>query len=84
MCLSVSREITEAVRPPRALFLRWPFGRTLGEPGAREQQLTVLLAALELATTATRPGTIVDAPWRWRRHAFVDPLANAGDAPHAS
>ena len=72
--LSLKRSITEAVRPPRALFLAWPFGRPFGEAGARDQQLTVLRAALEVAARATAPGVIVDAPWRWRRHVYGDPL----------
>ena len=77
--MSLKREITEKVRPPRALFLRWPFGHAFGEAGARAQQLTVLLAALDLVETVREPGTIVDAPWPWRRAAFPDPLAAPGD-----
>lgn len=79
MNVSIQRAISEAVRPPRCLFLRWPFGRPFGEPGARDQQLSVLLAALDVAVTARVPGTIVDAPWRWRRHAYTDPLAATND-----
>ncbi len=82
MTLSLKREITEAVRPPRALFLRWPFGHAFGEPGAREQQLHVLLAALSLLDDVAEPGAIVDSPWRWRRETWNDPLGppGAGDA----
>jgi len=76
--VSLKREITETVRPPRSLFLRWPFGRPFGEPDAEAMQLTVLLAALELFARARGPGHIEDAPWRWRRHTFRDPLADEG------
>jgi hypothetical protein len=73
--LSVQRPITERVRPPRSLFLRWPLGHALGEPGHRAQQLSVLLLALEVLRDARVPGTIVDAPWPWRRARYEDPLA---------
>jgi hypothetical protein len=73
--LSLQRAITEAVRPPRALFLPWPFGRPFGEPGAREQQLHVLLAALALFDDVREPGTIVAPDWPWRRTRYGDPLA---------
>jgi len=63
------------VRPPRTLFLRWPFGHALGEPGARAQQLSVLCLALEVLSDARTPGAIVDAPWAWRRATYADPLA---------
>nr|WP_145020196.1 hypothetical protein [Geobacter argillaceus] len=33
VALSIVREVTEKSPPPRALFLRFPFGRALGEPG---------------------------------------------------
>lgn len=72
--MSVKREITEVVRPPRSLFMRWPFGRPFGEPDNKAMQLTVMLAALDLFERAKHAGHIEDAPWRWRRHTFKDPL----------
>jgi D-proline reductase (dithiol) PrdB len=81
--LSIQREITEAVRPPRALYLRWPFGRALGEPDHRNQQLHVLLAALELIGSAREPGAIVAPEWPWRRTRFSDPLIEGAEPPHA-
>jgi len=75
--VSLKREITAAVKPPRALYLRWPFGHPFGEAGARAQQLHVLLAVLALVEDVTEPGTIVDSPWRWRRETWSDPLVPA-------
>ena len=82
--LSVQRAITEAVRPPRALFLPWPFGRATGEPGAREQQLTVLLAALALVRDAPSPGTLSAPDWPWRRMRWPDPLLPGAGPPFTS
>ncbi|MBI2943577.1 MAG: hypothetical protein HYY25_05205 [Candidatus Wallbacteria bacterium] len=69
--VTINRTLTEAVRPPRALFLRWPFGHPFGDPGAREQQMTVLKEALRALLTMTQPGTLVDLPYKWRRQVYA-------------
>jgi hypothetical protein len=65
--ISIIRGLTEQVRPPRAVFLRWPFGHPLGEPGNRDQQMTILKEALRALKTIDTPGQIIDLPYRWRR-----------------
>ncbi len=71
--LSIVREITEKTPPPRALFLRFPFGHALGERGRPAQHHHVLRLALELLFSADAPGTIRDAGLRWRRETYPDP-----------
>jgi len=71
--LGLTRNHLESVRPPRALFLKWPFGHPMGEPGNRPQQLTLIFEALRLARECTVPGTIIDLPYRWKRHAYGEP-----------
>ncbi len=73
--LALVREVAEAARAPRLLFLHWPFGHALGEPGKPEQQRTVLHDMLSMARRATRPGLIVDLPYRWRRETY-SPIAD--------
>ena len=68
--VTLQKEITRRVRPPRALYLRYPFGHPMGEAFAVRQQRAVLLAALEALETITAPGTIVEPGWAWRRHRF--------------
>jgi D-proline reductase (dithiol) PrdB len=46
--LSLLREVTGRVRPPRALFVPRPMGYPLGEPGRPDLQESILLAALAL------------------------------------
>jgi hypothetical protein len=65
--ISIQRELTEKARPPRALFLRWPFGHPLGEPFNIAQQRWVLRDALRALTEMQTPGTIHDLPYLWRR-----------------
>ncbi len=71
--VSILREYTEKVRPPRAIHLRWPFGHPFGEPGSINQQAAVLHKALEVLRTADAPGTIVDVRWRWRQETYPAP-----------
>ncbi|MBI3893072.1 MAG: hypothetical protein HY303_16260 [Candidatus Wallbacteria bacterium] len=69
--VSINRTLTERVRPPRAFFLRWPFGHPFGEPGNVEQQMTILMEVLRGLSAIREPGTIVDLPYRWRREDYT-------------
>jgi D-proline reductase (dithiol) PrdB len=71
--LSIVLEITEKTPPPRALFLRYPFGHALGEAGKHDQQLAVLFRAFTLLFEADQPGTIRDARLHWKRDSFSAP-----------
>ena len=71
--ISIVRDYSEKVKPPRTIFLKWPFGHPLGEPGNVPQQTAVLLQAFEALTTISQPGTIVDVPFRWRREKYPPP-----------
>jgi D-proline reductase (dithiol) PrdB len=65
--ISIQRELTEKTRPPRAVFLRWPYGHPLGEPFNVAQQRWILLDAFRALTEVQTPGTIQDLPYLWRR-----------------
>ena len=71
VALGLVKEVAEAARAPRFLYLHWPFGHALGEPGHVAQQRTVLHDMLTMATRAPRPGLVVELPYRWRRHAYT-------------
>lgn len=60
MLVSTGRDLTELVRPPRALFVNAPMGNPFGQPGEVERQREILLDALRLAEADVAPGTIVD------------------------
>jgi hypothetical protein len=59
--ISLIREQTESVRPPRALWVPFALGRPLGSAEDPEFQRQVLRAALGMLATATEP-TIEDYP----------------------
>ena len=69
--ITLQKEITLKVRPPRALYLRYPFGHPMGEAGAVAQQRTILLDALRALETVSTPGQIVEPGYRWKRHRFA-------------
>ena len=68
--ISIVREITTQVRPPRALFLRWPFGHPLGEPFAIAQQQRILRDMFHALETMQEPGSLVNLGYRWRRERY--------------
>lgn len=63
--VTVARDVTEAIKIPRALFLPWPMGHHFGVPFHRELQLRVVLAALDMLESSGDPGTILDLPIKW-------------------
>jgi D-proline reductase (dithiol) PrdB len=69
--ISLVRGVSEKIRPPRTVFLPWPFGHPLGEPFDVVQQRTVLLSALHALQSITTPGSILDLPYRWRTEKRV-------------
>ncbi len=66
--ISIVRKFTEEVKAPRAVFLKWPMGHPLGEPGKKEQQMAVLRSAFKALETIKEPGAIIDLPYRWKRY----------------
>jgi D-proline reductase (dithiol) PrdB len=67
VCLIMRREVAQNVKPPRALFVKFPFGAPLGPAGDAETQRGVILEALSVLANATEPETIVDSPRAWKR-----------------
>lgn len=63
--VSVARDVTEAVKPPRALFLPFPMGHHFGPPFHVALQRRIVEAALELLESVRESGTIIDFPMTW-------------------
>lgn len=70
VALSLNREISGKIRAPRTLYLRFPYGAPLGEPGNINQQRAILKDMFEALVSVPEPGAIIDLPYRWRRDAF--------------
>jgi D-proline reductase (dithiol) PrdB len=56
--VTLLREVTERVAPPRALFVDFPLGYPLGAPNDAALQTRIVLAAFELLAEST-PNTII-------------------------
>ena len=65
MSVTVARDVTEHVKPPRAVFVPFRMGHHFGVPFHTEVQRQVITSALDLLTTATESGTIIALPLRW-------------------
>jgi hypothetical protein len=72
--VSVARDVTEHVKPPRAVFVPFRMGHHFGVPLHRALQRRIITDALDLVLTASASGTILDLPLTWadaRREGIV-------------
>ena len=58
--ISLSREITRKVRPPRAVYTGLPLGHPLGFPGQAFRQLQILRLLLKHLEEIKSPGTLIE------------------------
>jgi len=58
--ITLLREITERVAPPRALFVNFPLGYPLGAPGDAALQTRILMSALVLLSESVPPAIVQD------------------------
>ncbi len=80
--ISLVRENTESMQPPRALWVPFPLGRPLGIPGDSAFQLDVIEAALDLLSRSDGPvleDYPHDAPPPERENAAACPVSFAKD-----
>jgi hypothetical protein len=61
-------DITQAVRPPRAVFLNFPLGHQTGKPHQPDLQLRIVRDAFEAFPKIGRPGAIIELPYIWDAH----------------
>jgi D-proline reductase (dithiol) PrdB len=71
--ISITKDLTEAVGVPRAVFVKWPLGHPLGERDNGVQQRTMIFEGLSLLRTADRSGMLVEPGYRWRREEYSEP-----------
>ncbi len=65
LCIGSARDILAAGQPPRAVFVDYPLGHTVGKPFDATDQGNILEGALSQLTTMTVPGTLVSLPNSW-------------------
>ena len=80
--ISLVRENTESMQPPRSLWVSFPLGRPLGVPGDEHFQIDVITAALDLLNRDKGPvleDYPHDAPAIDTASAAACPVSFAGD-----
>ena len=65
MSPTVAIDITEHLKPPRALFLPFMMGHQFGVPFHKELQTAVVLACLELLTQTAETSILGRFPKTW-------------------
>jgi D-proline reductase (dithiol) PrdB len=65
VCVVMNRDITENVKPPRALWVHFPYGAPLGPAGQSDTQMSVVREALDALVSAADPGAIVESDIEW-------------------
>ncbi len=58
-------DITQAVKPPRSVFVNFPLGHQGGKPNDRELQRRIVGDAIRAFQTITIRGEIVELPYVW-------------------
>lgn len=61
--LSAALDITELVKPPRAVFVDFPLGSLVGKPFDIKGQINLIKNALKEGVNITKPGSIVELPY---------------------
>lgn len=63
--VATGRDLTELVKPPRALFVNHPMGNNFGRAGDAATQTDILRAALAMLYSVEDGGELVDYPTTW-------------------
>lgn len=66
------KKFTERVKPPRSIYLNWPFGHPLGEPFNVAQQREILMEMFKAFYDIDSPGVIINLPYKWKNHSYED------------
>ena len=63
--LSVALDVTEHIKPPRAVFLPFMMGHLFGVPYHKDLQREIILTALSRIESATQSGDVYFFPKTW-------------------
>jgi D-proline reductase (dithiol) PrdB len=65
--LTLVKEMTQLVKPSKALYVQHPFGLTLGDVGDATTHSNLFRDCLKYAEQEHAPGTIIDLPYVWSK-----------------
>ncbi|MBU3917948.1 hypothetical protein KKA14_20665, partial [bacterium] len=58
--VTLNKEITRKLNPPRSVYVGFPLGHPLSFPGQAFRQLNILRVLLEYLETIDTPGTLIE------------------------
>ena len=58
-------DVTQSVKPPRAVFVNFPLGHQTGKPDRPDLQRAIIRDAFHALETITEPGSVVSLPYVW-------------------
>ena len=65
LCMTSALDITQSVKPPRAVFVNFPLGHQTGRPNDPAIQRNIVRDAMRAFETISTPGEIVQLPYVW-------------------
>ncbi len=65
LAMTSALDITQAVKPPRSVFVNFPLGHQTGKPNQPELQRAILKDAFAALDAMTEPGQIIHLPYVW-------------------
>lgn len=77
--MTSARDIIEAGRPPRAVFVNYPLGHTTGRSFDSANQLAILTDAIRAFESIDTPGQIIDLPYEWPEKNWQASAMRASD-----
>ena len=64
--ITLKPEVTYFLHVPRAAYIRFPYGYSVGPAFEPEKQIEILRVTLDALYQIKKPGTIVKLPYRWQ------------------
>jgi len=65
ICMTSALDITQSVKPPRAVFVNFPLGHQTGRPNDPAIQRQIVRDAMHAFESIRTPGDIVQLPYVW-------------------
>ena len=90
--MTSAMDITQAVKPPRSVFVNFPLGHQTGKPHQPELQYSIVRDSFRALETITTPGEIIILPHVWDekddswedseyRPGYLEPYARTVSVP---
>ena len=85
LCVASALDIIRAGKPPRAVFIDYPLGHTMGKPFDKKDQTQILLKALRAFEKASEPAELIDLQLSWADdESWKEQAMNAHDGDQRS